>query len=84
MNIEQKQTIRQMLQDGVVEIEFVKRDGSLRTLVGTLNMDTIPTDKHPLGTGRPKPPEVQTVFDLEIEEWRSFRWDSLQSWVKVS
>lgn len=84
MNSAQKQTIVDMLREGTVEIEFVKRDGTLRTMVATLNMDLVPSDKIPLGTGRPKPPTVQTVFDLEIDEWRSFRWETLQSWVKLS
>lgn len=94
---------RQRFFDGKVVIEFLKKDGTRRTMECTLNSTLIPKAKHrglsdidgskpildsvmeiieskeqtPKKT-RKDNPDVCVVFDLEKQEWRSFRWDSLQ------
>lgn len=69
------------LNKGEVLISFTKVDGTPRSMKCTLNMDFVPTDKHPIGKVEYKSPEgVQPVFDLEAQGWRSFRWDSLESY----
>jgi hypothetical protein len=81
--------IKSLLQKDTVTITFVKADGSLRDMQCTLNWDAIPMDKHPgqpsidglvrEGKERKQPDEHSLrVFDVEKQEWRSFRFDRLQ------
>lgn len=81
--------VRSLLQKDVVTVTFVKADGTLREMPCTLDWDRIPQDKHP---GQPpvdgivkesrqrKQPDEHSlrVFDIEKQEWRSFRFDRLQ------
>lgn len=72
-----KQEILDYLHSGVVEVTFTKKDGTERTLAGTLCGMLIPGDKKPKGTDRVHSTEVQPVYDIENDGWRSFRWDSI-------
>ena len=69
--------IKQALDRGLVEVVFVKKDGTQRTLVATLREDLIPEDQKPKGDERVASIEVQPVYDVENDGWRSFRWDSV-------
>lgn len=64
-----------------VYLEFKKVNGEMRLLKGTTNLDWIPEDKHPKGTGNVTESvgEDTTVriFDLEKQEWRSFKYENL-------
>lgn len=62
-----------------LRITFTKADGTDRSLLCTLRESAIPEDKLPKGTGREASDDTQRVFDLEKNEWRSFRWDSIKS-----
>jgi hypothetical protein len=66
-----------LLKDGPVTISFVKKDGSERKMTCTLAESKIPEEKLPKNTGKVKSDDAQPVFDLEKQEWRSFRWDSM-------
>jgi hypothetical protein len=66
--------VRAALSKGEAAVTFTKADGSQRVLRGTTNLDYVPASQQPKG-GRPENPEVQTVYDLDKNEWRSFRWD---------
>lgn len=74
------------LQEGIVEVKFVKVNGEERTMLATLNESLIPLDQLPkndpdVSIERSVPnPDVRTVYDVEKDGWRSFRWDSLISW----
>ena len=61
-----------------VRIKFTKKDGTERDMLCTLVESKIPEDKKPKSdttiTG-----DVLRVFDLEKQDWRSFRWDSIIS-----
>ena len=79
--------VRGLLNTEAITVEFVKSDGSLREMLCTLDPDRIdapvaPTgsiDGHPRAWGRrEKDPNVQTVFDLDLKQWRSFRYDRLK------
>lgn len=65
-----------------VLVTFTKKDGSERKLRGTLAESRIPTDKQPKTEGATSTAESQKIFDLDIGEWRSFRWDSVKE-IKV-
>jgi hypothetical protein len=69
------------LKSGVVLVVFRKKDGTERRMECTTSLQLIPSTKHPTGAGavRKQNDEVQKVFDLEKQEWRSFRKDSLIS-----
>ena len=63
-----------------VSVTFTKKDGSERVLNCTLAESRIPADKAPKeGAAAKKSDEAQAVFDTDIGEWRSFRWDSVKS-----
>jgi hypothetical protein len=75
----EKNWLRSVLQEGVVTITFTKKDLSERVIKATLKEDLIPFDMIPKGTStRKKSEESQSVFDVEKDEWRSFRWDSIK------
>lgn len=75
-----RETIIDQLRNGVVEISFEKKDGTERVMKCTLAQNKIPEDKLPKGTGHSSTDDVQKVFDVEKQEWRSFRWDSLKTY----
>lgn len=59
-------------------VVFMKKDGSIRTMVCTTNLAYVPVEQHPQGTGKFSI-NVQRVFDLELNEWRSFYKSNLMS-----
>jgi hypothetical protein len=64
----------------VSTVEFIKLDGTVRTMNCTLNMSLIPEDAWPIGADTESLDTVLTVmrvFDTDIEEWRSFRIDNV-------
>lgn len=80
--------VRGLLQKTPITVTFVKADGSLRDMKCTLNWELIPTDKQP---GQPSvdgivkesrrneaDPHSLRVFDLDKQEWRSFRFERLK------
>jgi hypothetical protein len=67
------------LQNEIVELTFIKKDGSERIMTCTLAEQKIPAENMPKGTKRAKSDEAVAVFDLENNGWRSFRWDSLKN-----
>ena len=78
-NIMNETEIKSALREGIVEIVFTKKDGSEKTLFVTTNFADIPFDKQPQGTTKHLSDEVCRCFDVQIKEWRSFRWDSVIS-----
>lgn len=75
----EKDILKTLLHEHVVNITFNKKDGTKRVLKGTLKLDSIPQSDAPKNDNpwRVKSDDVQAVYDLENEGWRSFRWDSL-------
>lgn len=60
-------------------ITFTKRDGTEREMRCTLVEEAIPQEKRPKteGSGSETTGSAVRVFDIEKQEWRSFRWDSV-------
>ncbi len=74
------QRIKEQLKTGTTSFAFVKKStGQLSNRVGTTNLRTIPTDKHPNGRGTSKKinPLVIRFFDLDKKSWRSFSAETL-------
>lgn len=70
-----------MLKDGIVNVSFIKTDGDRRDMPCTLNEDLIPEDKLPKTTPKTQSTDsVAKVFVTDIQQWRSFRWDSIVSY----
>lgn len=76
---EHREWLTEALQAKKVSVHFVKKDGTEREMVCTLNQSLIPAEFAPKGTERVKPTESIAVFDVEKNEWRSFRWESVKT-----
>jgi hypothetical protein len=72
----QNEFLKEALHNGTVEVLFIKKDGTERKMRCTLKPDLLP---HKEDTLKPvhSNPNVQAVWDLENEGWRSFRYDSV-------
>ncbi len=86
---QEKETFRKWIKDvlrtGITTVEFVKNDGTLRTMRATLDYTHIPvtptaTDIISESDRKPVPVnnEVCKVWDAEAEAWRSFRYDRIK------
>jgi len=61
-----------------VSFSYVKLNGQIRDAEGTTNLALIPSEKHPLSSApdvRPENYATVAYFDLDKNEWRSFRTD---------
>ena len=70
--------LKDLLHKQIVEVSFIKADGSTRDMRCTLQEDYImPTTKT---TTRTKAPSDETlaVWDVDAHGWRSFRFDSIE------
>jgi hypothetical protein len=65
-----------LLQERNVEIVFTKKDGSERLMNCTLKEGVIPAVTK---SERKYSEEALPVFDVDVKEWRSFRWDAIKS-----
>ena len=62
--------LKTALRKGLVKFTFKKLDGTIREAFGTRNMNYVPTESHPKGTGV----EVDSVvkfYDIDKQAWRS-------------
>lgn len=82
--------LKRKLQQGVVVVEFIKKDGTHRKMTCTLNQDFIPVEPVKEGADPNSPTkarkasiEAQPVYDIESNGWRSFRWDAVQDYTTI-
>ena len=75
---EGREWIRGVLRMHETTITFIKKDGTERKMLCTLMEDKIPSEKTPKNSGKAQSEESIAVFDLEKEDWRSFRFDSVK------
>ena len=62
-----------MLHEGIVDFEFIKKDGSVRQAKGTLVAEYLPTSTADSdGSTRKKNENVMVYFDMEKKSFRSF------------
>jgi hypothetical protein len=73
----EKNWLLTLLREQEITVKFVKKDGSEREMLCTLNESKIPSEKAPKGVERTTNDDVVPVFDIENQGWRSFRWDSI-------
>ena len=73
------------LNDNKIKVVFTKKDGSLRTMICTKDIETIPEEHRPKDKeadsrpGKKTPEHLLSVFDLEANGWRSFIVDNVLS-----
>jgi hypothetical protein len=72
--------LKELLKQNVVEVTFIKRDGSERHMRCTLQDELIGIRTY---SKRKEPDDMVTVWDLEKQAWRSFRTDSILSYRQV-
>ena len=70
--------LREYLNESTIAVTFTKKDGTDRRLLCTKQMDLIPADKQPKGTGKPVTGDSVAAFDIEKQEWRSFNTSSIK------
>jgi hypothetical protein len=68
------------LKTGSVEVTFTKVNGDKRVMQCTLKEDVIPSVT---GEGKSHVDTNVAVWDLNKQAWRSFRWDSVDTWRQV-
>lgn len=78
-----KETIKKTLEEYVVSVTFNKQDGSERVMLCTLKPDLVQEYIKKTDKTREQNEDVCPVFDLEKQEWRSFRYDSIKHFDKV-
>ncbi len=71
-----------------MKVVFEKKDGSLRTMICTSDIEAVPEAHRPGGEGKdgsekPTPDHLFKVFDLEKNGWRSFTIAKVQTAVPV-
>lgn len=77
--------VKVLLPYEILKIQFLKSNGLLRTMYGTLRGDLLP-EREPADSDKPArkhSTEAQVVFDLQKQEFRSFRKDSILGWEVV-
>jgi len=75
-----KNRIVKDLQKGNIKVTFIKKDGDIRTLHGTLNIELMERSKsweEPKGIRPHTSLDSVTCWDIEKEAWRRFRIDSI-------
>jgi hypothetical protein len=76
-----RETCIEWLKQGIVEVNFKKKDGSSRRMVCTLHPKHLP-EKQQLIEGalqRKVPDSIIAVWSVEDKGWRSFNYDQLIS-----
>lgn len=73
--------LHNMLKTGPVQLSFVKRDGTIRTMRATLDHSLFSYEYR--GSDAKRNDGVTVLWDLDKGEWRSMRNDSLISYAQA-
>jgi hypothetical protein len=68
---------KEYLSEKEINVTFIKKDGTSRNMHCTRDFSKIPADMVPTGTGTKTTGDAVQVFDLSINEWRSFKTSTL-------
>jgi|LakMenEpi03Aug12_release.lakeMendotaPanAssembly.Ray.scaffolds.fasta_scaffold431129_2 hypothetical protein len=72
-----KKSFVNLLETNCVEVTFTKVNGEDRVIKATL-MPSAFKDYQFVNSNKPKHNDVCAVWDMECQEWRSFRFDSIK------
>lgn len=82
LSIKERDTMREFFKSTIEArtaiVTFTKLNGEERVLRCTRDLKRIPEKKHPKGIRKPAD-TVVTAYDIDKEDWRSFRLDSVKS-----
>ena len=67
-----------VLKSGEISLKFEKKDGSIREMNATLKEDVVIPYEKKTDKEKKVSKDVMAVFDIDNQEWRSFRLDSLK------
>ena len=73
-----REWIKGVLQNETATLTFQKKDGTMRVMKASLRESDFPVYEKKTETVRKQNDEVLSVVDLELNEWRSFRFDSIK------
>lgn len=79
-----KEQLKDLLRENVLNVVFTKKDGSERVMECTLKPDLLPVQDENTESKdkvRTENPDVIQVYDLENSGWRSFRVESVISFL---
>ena len=74
-----RDNITEVLKANVAEVRFTKSDGTVRNMKCTLKEDLVVHYEKKTDRKKEANTEIVPVFDLEKNEWRSFKVDSVLS-----
>lgn len=74
------EALKKALSEGIVHLSFKKKDGTIREMRATTMPDVVQPLIKPNAAHRTPNPDVCAVVDVEKNEFRSFRWNSIISW----
>ena len=70
------ETLKIKLANGIAHFIFKKKDGSYREAWGTIQNNIAKAKTNGKGVSR-EVYKTTAYFDVEVGEWRSFRWENL-------
>lgn len=74
--------LRDSIGERLVEVTFTKKDGSIRVMTCTANLDLIPPSAWPqnkVNISEATKDRTMRVYDLNAQGWRSFVLDNVQN-----
>ena len=77
MSVDEQVNLTELLRSNVIEVKFTKVDGTERVMRCTLQPQYLPESIEKEGV-KVRNPDVQSVWDIDINAWRSFRFDSVK------
>ena len=77
-----KNDLSELLRNGKLEVSFIKKDGTGRVMMCSLEEKYLPAMMEDAETVTKDNPDVLSVWDIDNNGWRSFRINSIVS-VKV-
>ena len=72
-----KEQIQSKLKQNTLKVTFTKTDGTVREMVCTLQESFIMPYEKKTGKVKPENSDILAVWEIEKEQWRSFRIDSI-------
>ena len=73
-----REWVKGVLKQETAILTFQKKDGTMRVMKASLRESDFPAYEKKTDAVRKQNDEVLSVVDLELNEWRSFRFDSIR------
>jgi hypothetical protein len=77
-----REWLKSLLEERTVEVAFTKKDGAERVMNCTLKEDILPIVQKEVDEDsftKVKSKDALAVWDVDVNGWRSFRWDAIKS-----